>query len=89
MFLAMLLFIAAFFDTVQILDSKDDNDFFCSDKGKAALTKGGATIKLFECGFLRYYITVGLTFMSAVSLIISAYVANSWKLALPNVSDNL
>ncbi len=68
MFLAMLLLIAAFFDIVEILDSKDDNENLCGEKGQVFVHEN-MVIRQFQCSFQRYYIAVVLTFLSAVSLV--------------------
>jgi len=88
MFLALQIFITACFDIVQILDSKDDNEFFCGLKGQFSIDPS-VELKFFECSFFRYYLTIFFTILGGVSMVISAFFTNQWKLILPNISDNL
>eukprot|EP00830_Metopus_es_P016657 TRINITY_DN5236_c0_g1_i2.p1 TRINITY_DN5236_c0_g1~~TRINITY_DN5236_c0_g1_i2.p1 ORF type:complete len:274 (-),score=40.31 TRINITY_DN5236_c0_g1_i2:5-736(-) len=88
MFLAMMLLVAAFFDSVEIMDSKDDNENLCNLRGKYA-SPPEMKLKSYGCYYTKYYLTVILTVSSAISLIVSAYHINQWKLFLPNVPDQL
>eukprot|EP00826_Nyctotherus_ovalis_P035570 TRINITY_DN3064_c0_g1_i9.p2 TRINITY_DN3064_c0_g1~~TRINITY_DN3064_c0_g1_i9.p2 ORF type:complete len:114 (+),score=26.92 TRINITY_DN3064_c0_g1_i9:163-504(+) len=88
MFLTMLLLIDGFFDVIQIFDSRNENERLCSTEARSSL-EIYADLQSFECSFTPYYITVGLTFISALLLLISAHTASKWRLELPKVSDNL
>lgn len=67
-FLAMLLLLSAFFDTVEILDSQDDNENLCNLKGHFTVHEG-ISMKYYECTFFKYYLTVIMQLLSAGCLV--------------------